>query len=262
MTASTTSDRSLGEITVFKKSNGPLTKHIVLRDGKIVNDSKDCRMASGTARRFKVNSVQALADLINGFGQSEAYALGRLKDGVKDGVKIVVDAEIKDETDLTIISRTKKYLGFRAGEPGLMLLDIDLKAMPDTVKHRIDECGGVFGALCKVLPEIKDVARVERASTSSRLYDTRTSEPVPGSGGMHIAIPVFDAADIPRYLSDLHDRCWLAGFGWGMVSGCGSFLERALIDKSCGSPERLIFEGPPIVEWPLKQLARPRRRRP
>jgi hypothetical protein len=86
------------------------------------------------------------------------------------------------------------------------------------------------------------------------LRNTQTGETFPGSGGRHIVIPVLDAADIPRFLSDLHDRCWLAG--WGMVAAAGAFLERALIDKSVGSPERLIFEGPPIVVPPLEQTGR------
>jgi hypothetical protein len=47
------------EITVFEKIGGPLTKSIALRDGKIVNDSSVCRMASGFARRVTINSVQA-----------------------------------------------------------------------------------------------------------------------------------------------------------------------------------------------------------
>jgi hypothetical protein len=42
-----------------------------------------------------------------------------------------------------------------------------------------------------------------------------------------------------------------------IVSAAGRFLERALIDKSVGSPERLIFEGPPVIEPPLEQAPRP-----
>ena len=57
----------LGEITVFEKSDGPLTKRLALRDGKIDSDSSNCRMARGTARRNKIDSVQALAELINNF---------------------------------------------------------------------------------------------------------------------------------------------------------------------------------------------------
>jgi hypothetical protein len=82
-------DEWLSEITVFAKANGPLTKHIALRDGKITNDSSCCRMANGSARRVKIESVQALADLINNLAPNQALALGRLKDGVPDGAKVV-----------------------------------------------------------------------------------------------------------------------------------------------------------------------------
>jgi hypothetical protein len=75
----------LGEITVFRKSDGPLTKHIALHDDKIVNDSACLFMTRGTARRTTIASIQALADRINGFDKYEAYALGRLKDGVPVG---------------------------------------------------------------------------------------------------------------------------------------------------------------------------------
>jgi hypothetical protein len=246
----------LGEITVLKKNGGPLSKHLELRDGKIVNDGSACFMTNGTAHRVIIESVQGHADLINSFAPNQAYALGRLKEGVPDGAEVVVADKLNGGADPSVIARTKEYLIFKEGEPGLALLDVDLKGIPDTVKRRLEECGGALGALCEVLPVLKTVARVERASTSSGLRNSKTGEEFPGSGGMHIALPVRDAADIPRFLSDFHDRLWLAGLGWGMASRAGSFLERSLIDKSVGSPERLIFEGPPTVVPPLVQEGR------
>jgi uncharacterized protein (DUF927 family) len=244
------------EVTVFKKTGGPLTKRIALRDGKIVNDSSVCFVTNGTAHRVKIDSVQALAELINGFSQSQAYALGRLKDGVLDGATVVVADAIKDEGDPSVIARTKNYLVFKEGEPGFVLLDVDIKGMPAAITRRMDECGGAWGVLCEVLPELKTVARVERTSTSSGLRNKETGETFPGSGGRHIVIPVLDAADIPRFLSDFHDRLRLTGLGWGIVSAAGAFLERSLVDKSCGSPERLIIEAAPIVVPPLEQEGR------
>jgi hypothetical protein len=241
------------EITVFAKSGGPLTKHLALRDGKIVNDSSACFMAHGTAHRAKIDNVQALADLINNFAPNQAYALGRLKDGVRDRATVVVADELKGEGDPSVIARTKKYFVFKESEPGFVLLDVDFKGMPEDAKRRMEECGGPWGALCKVFPALKTVARVERASTSSGLRNKETGEEFPSSGGQHIVIWVRDAADIPRYLSDLNARLWLAGFGWGMVSNAGAFLERSLVDRFCGSPERLIFEAGPTLGPSLEQ---------
>jgi hypothetical protein len=246
----------LGEITVFEKMGGPLSKRIALRDGKIVNDSSFCRMANGSARRVKIEATQLLADLINAFTASEAYALGRLKGGHPERVRVVRRDELNGTTDPSVIARTKEYLVFSEGEPGLALLDVDLKGLPEDANRRMAECGGVWGVLCEVLPALETVGFVERASTSSGLRNGDTGETIAGSGGFHIVIPVLDVADSPRFLSDLHDRLWLKGFGWGMVSAAGSFLERALVDRAVGSPERLIFEGPPVIEPPLEQAPR------
>src|SRR6516165_7494214 len=114
----------LGEITVFKKSGGRLSKRITLHDGKIVNDSSDCFMAHGSAHRAPIDTVQALADLINKFASNQAYALGRLKDGVLDDAKVITAAELKDAGDPAVVARTKDYLIFKEGAPGFVLLDI------------------------------------------------------------------------------------------------------------------------------------------
>ena len=244
------------EITVFQKSGEPLTKSIALKDGKLVNDSSACRMANGEARRVTIESMAALATLINGFSDREAYALGRLRDGLPERVS-VVRADKLNGADAGVIARSLDYLVFGADEPGLCLLDYDRKGISPGARARMDECGGSYwDALCDVLPVFETVAAVERASTSSGLRNTETGETFADGGGRHLAIAVLDASDIPRFLADLHARCWLKGFGWGLISAAGSFLERSIVDKACGSPERLIFEGRPIIRPPLEQTGR------
>jgi hypothetical protein len=51
----------------------------------------------------------------------------------------------------------------------------------------------------------------------------------------------------------MHDRLWLHGLGWIRVSRVGSLLDRSLVDSSVGAPERLVFEGAPILEPPIRQ---------
>ena len=62
-----------------------------------------------------------------------------------------------------------------------------------------------------------------------------------------------------RFLKTLHARCWLGGFGWMNVGAAGQLLERSIIDRMVGAAERLVFEGPPVVEPPLHQDAAARR---
>jgi hypothetical protein len=69
-------NKCLGEITVFEKSGGPLTKRLVLRGDKIVNDSSACFMVHGSARRVKIHSMQELAKLINNLKPNQSRGGG------------------------------------------------------------------------------------------------------------------------------------------------------------------------------------------
>ncbi len=62
-----------------------------------------------------------------------------------------------------------------------------------------------------------------------------------------------DGQDIERFLKTLHARCWLAGLGWLMVGAGGQLLERSIVDRMVGAPERLVFEGAPVLDPPLAQ---------
>jgi hypothetical protein len=112
-----------------------------------------------------------------------------------------------------------------------------------------------------VLPALKGTAHVARLSTSAGLFRTDSGGALPGSDGVHVYIVVKDGADIERFLRALHDRCWLAGLGWMIVSKSGALLERSIVDRTVGGPERLVFEGGPVLLPPLQQ-DKERRRHP
>src|SRR5262249_29777490 len=150
-----------------------------------------------------------------------------------------------------IIARTGANITYRG--PAFALLDFDSKGMPTSVEARLKQQGGFNGALETVLPALKDIARLTRLSTSAGLSRADTGEALPGSDGMHVFVAVRDGDDIERSLRTLHDRCWLYGFGWMVVSSSGALLERSIVDRMVGAPERLVFEGNPILVPPLRQ---------
>ena len=88
-----------------------------------------------------------------------------------------------------------------------------------------------------------------------RTSRTDTGEKFAGSGGLHVYVTIKDGADAVRFLTTLHARCWLAGFGWMVVGRAGQLLVRSIVDRMVGAAERLVFEGPPVVEPPLRQDA-------
>ena len=99
-----------------------------------------------------------------------------------------------------------------------------------------------------------------RTSTSAGLRCTDTGEEFAGSGGLHAYIAIKDGTDAERFLKTLHERCWLNGLGWMWLNAAGNLLERSIVDRMVGTSERLVFEGPPVVEPPLMQD--PEKRKP
>jgi hypothetical protein len=238
----------------FSKSDGPLTKRISLGpDGKVISDGSACVMSRGKARRVKLSSLQELADWIGSLAANQALTLGPLRPDLPDEVEVTTKSKLNGASRPDLIARAQDFIGFCPGKPAFMLLDHDTKGMTGEVRRRIAALGGFWPALTSVMPALKGVSRVVRRSTSAGLYRVDTGEPIAGSDGLHVFIKVQDGTDIEHFLKMLHARCWLAGFGWMIVGSGGQLLERSLIDYLVGGAERLIFEGPPVLDPPLAQ---------
>jgi hypothetical protein len=245
------------EITVLTKANGPLTKRISLADGKVVSDGSACVMSAGSAQRARLTDVHALASLLGTLTSAQAIALGALRPDLADQVKVVTKRKLNGQAQT--IARTGADIRYQKDRPAFSLLDYDQKGMPVDVAAALERHGGYWSALCAVLPALTNVARVTRYSTSAGLYCADTGTELPGSGGVHVFVPVRDGTDIERFLKVLHDRSWLAGLGWFMVGAGGQLLDRSIVDRMVGAPERLVFEGAPVLHPPLKQDTEKRR---
>jgi hypothetical protein len=244
------------EITRFAKSGGPLTKRISLIDGSLKSDGSACIMSSGTAQRVKLASLAQFAALIEQLPSDQAIALGALRYDLPDQVKVVTKSKLKELNGTAqphTIARTAEHILWRPDHPAFALLDFDVKGMPDAVKTRMKRLYGFWPALVTVLPQMRTAGRVMRASTSAGLFRSDTAEKLLGSDGRHLYVLVRAGCDAERFLKTLHERCWLAGFGWMMVGAGGQLLERSIIDRMVGAPERLVFEGAPVLDPPLSQ---------
>jgi hypothetical protein len=247
------------DITLFTKRGGVLSKRIALNpDGSIRSDGSACVMTHGTARRVTLDGPADLARLLESMGAEEAIGLGALRVDLADEVEVVVKRKLNGARP-DLIARTGEYIVYEPGAAGFALLDHDRKGMPDHVAAEIDRHSGFYKAIAAVLPSIATAARLGRRSTSAGLYHSGSGQKLAGSDGVHVYVAVRDAADIPRFLTTLHDRCWVAGMGWMMVGAAGQLLNRSIIDRMVAAPERLVFEGPPVLEPPLAQDGASRR---
>jgi hypothetical protein len=245
----------VAEITLFAKSGGILTKRISLAaDGSVKSDGSACKMSQGVARRVEVAGVKQLVEVIDRVQPNQAIALGVLKPDLPDTVKVVTKkAFASGAVRSDVIARTSKAIIYRNEHPAFALLDFDTKGMPPDVATELKCLGGFWEALLSVLPALGDLEHLVRRSTSSGLSRSDTGEELPGSDGLHVYVEVLNGADIERFLRVLHARCWLAGLGWMMLGATGQSLERSIVDRMVGSPERLVFEGGPILVPPLQQ---------
>jgi hypothetical protein len=241
------------EVTVFRKANGILSKRIWWEAGKVKSDGSECRMSEGEGRRVKLNGIASLGDLIGSMRSNEALALGRLRADLPERVPIVTKAGMDHTATNGAIARSGEYLHFAPDHPAYMLLDHDSKGMPNEIADKLKKAGGVWKALAQAVPALADAERVHRLSTTAGLYHSKTDESIRGSKGLHIYMSVGDGSDIERALKCLHERLWLAGYGYYVVGGAGQLLDRSIIDASVYGPERLVFEGAPMIEAPLAQ---------
>ena len=247
------------ELAVFNKFGGLLTKKIELIADKVVSDGSACTMARGRAVRVTLGHVGELVALIESLNSNQAIALGSPRDDLPDEVNILTKRELAKGPVKGTVARTAENFRYRPGHAALVLFDFDMKGMPPSVAFQLKVRGGFWAAMVAVAPALATAGYLKRLSTSAGLSRIDTGEEFGGSGGLHIYITIRDGTDAVRFLTTLHARCWLAGFGWMVVGRAGQLLERGIIDRMVGAAERLVFEGPPEVLPPLRQDAAARR---
>jgi hypothetical protein len=190
-----------------------------------------------------VATAGQLAELLDGCEAHHALALGTC-----DRARARVVTAERQATVKGAVARTKANFKFAAGQ-GWALLDIDCKDAPPEITTKLDRLGGVWSVLATVYPPLKTAARVRRNSQSACVR--LAGEPPFASLSEHIYILLERGTDTVALVERLYQRLWLAGFGWVAISKAGQLLGRSLIDCAVASPERLIFEGPPIFNAPF-----------
>jgi uncharacterized protein (DUF927 family) len=243
------------QITIFEsKTADSITKKIHLVDDQI-RSLPAAQMYAGRASRFKFTDVAAFADKINSLPSNAAIGLGSMRSDLSDNERVTTKKLFK-KNPAGAITRSRDFLLYPSGVPGLMLIDYDQKGMSATVRANVTNFGDFDGAIRQLVPNLDEIAHVRRASTSSNLFNSITDEAYGDSGGLHVYVAVADGGDIDRAMKVMAQRAWLLGLGWIYVGAIGQMLVRSLIDVAVRTPERLVFEGAPEIMPPLVQRGR------
>ena len=230
------------KITVVTKSNGPMVKTITLTKGKVTRSAADCWMSKGQAETVEI-SVDQMPKLLQNLNSSQAIIPG-VCGRSKAQIVSLKDYDPAGDT----ICRSKDFFHYPKDQPGLLLIDKDHSEYTDEKLMRILE---------EAAPGISKCTRVTSHSTASFIFDSQTEKQLIGPGNCHTYIPAKDASDIPRFFKALIQKLVLNGHGEIRLSKSGSRLVRTPIDGVVNSPERLIFEGPPICKDGLEQRRPP-----
>lgn len=232
------------QIALLTTDDRPLNKRFFLSDeGKIEKETR-ASLITGFAQMVTVETSAALLEVIQGLSERQAIGTGSMRFGTSGRVAPKARAGWNE------ISRSKDHF-HHPEKPGWVLIDVDFGGMPEEVQHRVAALGGIREALRKVWPEANEAESLFAPSSSDGIIapsgdETRTS-------GAHLYVLVSDVSKSREILTALRERAWRMGLAWWMISKSGALLERSIVDVSVASPERLIFEAPPLVEAPLKR---------
>ncbi len=242
------------ELTKFTNTEGNLTKHIYKGpDGKIVKEPAG-QIWRGNMSRLPLADWRDFAKVLEVTPSNVAYGVGAMREDLPDKATIVLKNDEKNSANGSA-ARTQGNIIYLRDKPAFVLCDFDTDEMPSSVKMRLDECGGFAAALEKICPAFANTAYITRASTSANITDTETGATY-NSLGQHLFLVVKNGNDAERCLKTLQERAWLCGFGWCIITKCGSIAIRSIIDVSVYAPERLVYEGAAVCDPPLRQEPR------
>jgi hypothetical protein len=86
-------------------------------------------MSSGSAQRVKIVDLDGLASLIEKLSSREALALGALRPGLPNHVRIVSKHRLEGLAKPNVIARTADSIIYLSARPAFALLDFDTKGM-------------------------------------------------------------------------------------------------------------------------------------
>lgn len=192
----------------------------------------------GTARTELAQDAETLAQLLDSLQPRDVLSLGRMRD--RDHARVTTADKLAQNAGA--IARNLDFFAYPQGQ-GWLLLDHDTKSMPADVAQRVAELGDGVAAIESIWPELAQAERVYRPSSSGGVY-IEGQDPTEATG-FHLFVLLQDVTQSKAVLDALMARAWEAGLAWHSPNAAGQLLERAIIDASVGSPERLVFTAAP-----------------
>ncbi len=231
----------LANISTITNANGYLCKEYSVENGVPATKTHG-NLYSGFIDTVEL-SLAELKTKIGGLTNNQALCIGSRK---PEFAGISSLKTIKNVVAGESIARSKSYLEFN-DDPAFMLFDYDDKELASL------ELRAKF---IEFMPEFKNVGMLIVPSSSAGIYLSSDTPPTEIKSGCHLYIMVSRGSQIPAIGALVKHRAWLAGLGYIKISKSGSQLDRYIFDDAVYSPERLIFDAPPLLNEGVSQVAR------
>jgi hypothetical protein len=228
--------------TKIVNTRGPLSKAFALKNGQLQKTAA-ADLVEGRAIRTAIKALPDLAMVIEGLGHNEALTFG---------ITSFVDARVATQKALSkagrnTVARDRKHF-FWPEDRAILQLDID-KPKDGSKPLKAKEFDAL---LCRLLPWWRSVARMYKPSASAFVFDDAGNE-LSGAGSLRAYAIVDKGENIPHLGVAVTDALWRAGYGRIEFGAAGQALVRCPVDGAVWQPERLDFQGAPILGKGLTQ---------
>lgn len=230
------------KLCVITSTREHLCKEFFIDENRQIDKKSHGVMSEGSIESFDLNLTE-LKRAIKSLNNEEALCIGSRKPEFEAISSLTTSSKVVDgET----IARSKNYFEFNDA-PAFMVLDYDEKDLTPSELHR---------KLLELVPEFEGVGMLIVPSSSAGVYFSRDTQPTEIKSSCHIYMIAEKGSCIPEIGEFIKYRAWEAGLGFIKISKAGSVLERHIFDDAVYSPERLVFDAPPLLGKGLSQVPR------
>jgi hypothetical protein len=234
-------------VSVLTATRGNASKSLIAgANGLPIKGTGDLSITQGLIEHVEVQGLAGLQTLLAGIDNKQALVHGVIKHSRPGDVHPIVPytaliAAPPGRYGLDTRARTKGYIAY---PPGRHLIMWDRDDHPED-PTRVETAAALFALLAEVLPGLGRAGRVVTTSTSSGIRRKATHDWLVPLRGSHTYL--LAQGDTQRFKDLLKVRLWNAGYGYCCLAspnkrtGVAAVLERACIDLTVFSPERLDY---------------------
>lgn len=229
------------QLSLITASSGNATKRIIAdSNGQPIKDTRhSLGIYGGNVQALELHGLVGLQSLLNRVQHNQALVHGIPKGHTQQNYQLVTAKHYRGKPGQ--IARTKKCFAY----PDTKLLMLDVDPEPTAPYEPVSTPQDLINRITAVMPELAGMGWLATRSTSSAIRSKATGEWLKPPSGMHLYF--LARGDVDQFVKTLKVRLWRAGLGFcklatpNQKTGVAAVLERAIVDMTVFSPERLDY---------------------